>query len=630
MKASGIHIGHDAAWCSINSAGDVEYYCMERHTGCKHARGLPIEQIFKAVDKSNLNYMTITQNSAGIVLSKTPFEAQTAKSIKLKQSGVNKKDTPWAQDSEYSLLVRYDESLFPSRNKSIINPLIYSDTQPYAPHLIDYTGSSELKSVHLNSSIPFLLKTQHRKIDLSIRPHHFSHAAYGYYSSPFKKALIISIDGDCAPDWRAGGFFYASPDKTIEAICPGGFWLGKFYDTVAESLGIDAGKLMGLAPYGKPIYDDLRLTGSLNYVLNQIPHEAESDYSTPTDRPYLSVAKKKKFFVIADYWLDTIKQQAKVNTLANWNTKGQVPTELQADIAASAQLILERNLRLIIKRGLHMVKERDIDGIILVGGVGLNCPSNSQLSRFISLPIWVPPACNDEGLAIGSAVDAFFRLSGRWLKASPTSTQAYIGPKYDLDDCREIFSASLKRVDSKNHIASCAKLISEGAVGCIFHGSSELGPRALGHRSITADPTSLSSWKKVNERKGREVWRPLAPMVLQEDFNNHFDSGPIDSLFMLFTHRVKHNKLPAVTHWDFSSRAQSVTRQSGIAYELLAEFKKLTGMGVLINTSLNGPGRPIAETPADAVNEVLLLNLDFLVHSSGLYINPASLSQVQP
>jgi carbamoyltransferase len=279
-------------------------------------------------------------------------------------------------------------------------------------------------------------------------------------------------------------------------------------------------------------------------------------------------------------------------------------------------------MRLVVQRGISIANQHSLspDGVVLVGGVALNCPANSQISRELNIPIWIPPACNDEGLAIGSAALAMQEATGLWVKAMHSPSQALIGNSFTTEHQDRVFSQHFQRITTSDKFATAAKLLDAGRIGCTFFGRSEVGPRALGNRSIIADARSDSTWMEVNRRKGREVWRPLAPIVLSDEFGRFFDGGPSNSWFMLFTHRVVSNDLPAITHRDFSARAQACNSENGDIFKLLNIFYSVTGCPVLLNTSFNGPGVPIVESPEMAAKEMMKLGLDFIICDAGIYI----------
>lgn len=219
---------------------------------------------------------------------------------------------------------------------------------------------------------------------------------------------------------------------------------------------------------------------------------------------------------------------------------------------------------------------------------------------------------NDEGVSVGAALLCSGPAQHQPHRRQGPAEIAFKGKRYDLDAATLRRLAPFERVAPADPAGYLAERIADGAIVAIFEGEAEFGPRALGHRSIIASPLRLENWRRLNELKGREPWRPLAPIVLAEEFERHFDGCPPDTHYMLFNARVKGFDLPAVTHRDGSARVQVAVPEIGFVHDLLEAFRALTGVGVLVNTSFNRRNEPIVETPADAIEAFAAMRLDYL------------------
>jgi len=251
------------------------------------------------------------------------------------------------------------------------------------------------------------------------------------------------------------------------------------------------------------------------------------------------------------------------------------------------------------------------------GGTALNCPANSKV--FCDSPfdrLYIEPNCGDDGLAIGAALYVYHHLHERPVRpeTAAANRSPYQGPRIRAEDVKAALAA--KGLQS-GHLGgeaaeAAAKDIQENRVIAWFEGRSEMGPRALGHRSILAHPGHFENWERVNRIKQREPWRPFAPSVLAEHAGDWFEHLPLPSPYMLFTGHVRSRAVPAITHVDGSARIQTVDADCGEYYRLLRAFHRISGIPLILNTSFNGPRQPIIETPAQAVAFLLETGIDAL------------------
>ena len=418
--------------------------------------------------------------------------------------------------------------------------------------------------------------------------HHLSHAASAFHASPYREAAVLTIDGRGE---KATTAYYHGRGTDLECLgqvhMPHS--LGLLYERMTTYLGFlhssDEYKVMALASYGKPVYAEvfrniIHLQPGGGYTVDEIDF---TEYFGPQRR------------------------------------KGDEFGALHFNIAHSLQLVLQETV-LKLTEWLHDVTR--LDTLCLAGGVALNCVMNAYLRDHGPFRnIWVQPAAGDAGTALGAAlwIDARERKTDNRVF---TMDHAYWGPEYP-DAAIEKFLRWAKVPYRKlDDVASeAAELLAQDKIIGWYQGRMEFGPRALGSRSILASPIRAEMQARLNEVKDREDFRPVAPVVLEEDAPDWFEAAEY-SPFMLFVYRVREemaDRIPAVRHVDGTARIQTVNAQQHPAYHaLLKAFKELTGVPVLVNTSFNTLGKPIVLTPRDAVECFWCSPFDALVIGSFL------------
>jgi carbamoyltransferase len=438
--------------------------------------------------------------------------------------------------------------------------------------------------------------------------HHQAHVASAFFVSPFEDAAILSVDGfgDFASTMLAEGHDNRF-DVLERVIYPHS--LGIFYTAVTQWLGFphygDEGKTMGLAPYGKPRYlakmrELVKLDGPLFELgLDYFTHDKEGvdmnwDDGSPTIGRIFSDRLVELFGAARE-------------------EDGEI-TEVYNDVAASLQAMLEEAY-------LHLAEtlweKTRIPNLCLAGGVALNAVANGRIlpeTQFEEL--YIQPAAGDSGTAVGAAYYVWNQELGR--PRGFVMEHAYTGPEFGDDEiCAALEEAGLsaERLDDDALYAAVAERIAEGDVVGWFQGRMEFGPRALGHRSIVADPRSETMKDVLNARiKHREPFRPFAPSILAERTGEWFEQD-YPSPFMVLVYKTasdKRDRIPAVNHVDDTGRVQSVeSHVSPRYYRLISEFEKRTGVPVLLNTSFN-ENEPIVMTPRDAVDTFTKTKMDVL------------------
>lgn len=439
-------------------------------------------------------------------------------------------------------------------------------------------------------------------------PHHLCHAASAFFPSPFEEALCLTLD---AQGESASAMLSIGRGNELEVRRQ--LWapnsLGYMYSCVTHYLGFATGddyKVMGLAPYGDPS----RFRAYFERLVR-----SEPDGAFVVDPGWLS------HLVVRDALCPdgALYPRSMTDALGPPRLPDEPLVQRHADIAAALQEALERAVLRMLEAARAETGLRDL---CLAGGVALNCTMNGKIARSgLFDRVWVQPAAHDAGTALGAALYGYHVLLGGERRPEPRAP-VFLGPEHG--------NASLSRaiLELGPHIrchrpaelvSATARALSEGKIVGWFQGRGEWGPRALGHRSILADPRRADMKDRVNTAvKMRESFRPFAPAVLREHAADWFDlTGVGDSPYMLFTVPVREPRraqIPAVTHVDGSARVQTVERADSPRFHaLLRAFHDLTGVPVLLNTSFNVNGEPIVNSPDDAIRCFLSTRIDLLV-----------------
>lgn len=455
--------------------------------------------------------------------------------------------------------------------------------------------------------------------------HHLSHAASAYFPSPFDAAAVLTLDG--VGEWSTTSLAIGNQNRlSVHKEIHFPHSLGLLYSAFTFYTGfrVNSGeyKVMGLAPYGEPRYAQ-----TIKDHLIDIREDG-------------SFALNMEYF---DYCTGLTMTNAKFESLFGGPPRQpESPlTRKQMDLAASIQVVTEEAVIRLARGAARSTGERNL---CLAGGVALNCVANGKLLRDGAFErIWVQPAAGDAGGALGAALAAYHLMLNRPRPKSQGLDRmkgSFLGPEYhqaDIDARLAGCGAVFESLSESEAIDQAARALAEGKAVGWHSGRMEFGPRALGARSILADPRSPAMQKLLNLKiKFRESFRPFAPSVLREDVAEWFeletdspymllvaDVAPIKrkpmtesqrSLFGIEKLNIPRSDIPAVTHVDYSARIQTVHRQTNPRYyQLIENFKARTGCPVLVNTSFNIRGEPIVESPEDAFRCFMGTELDMLV-----------------
>lgn len=473
-----------------------------------------------------------------------------------------------------------------------------------------------------------------RPAQLMFSEHHFSHAASAFYLSPFEEAIVLTLDG--VGEW-ATSTVAVGRGSSLEIVRELHFphSLGLLYSAFTYYLGfkVNSGeyKVMGLAPYGEPVYQEL--------IFEKIV-DLKNDGSFRLDQSYFNyltglTMTNQKF---SDLFGEPVRKP-----------ETEALTQFHMNMAASIQAVTEK-IVLTITRSLE--HEFRMDNLCMAGGVALNCVANGKILRDSGFKnIWIQPAAGDAGGALGAAFALWHHELGnpREPDRNDAMQGSYLGPEFSDEQIEQTLvemGAVFTKRSREELIKQTALALTESRSVGWFQGRMEFGPRALGTRSILADPRSETVQKELNLRiKYRESFRPFAPSVLREDLSDWFEidcdspymllvadvkkslrrelTDQENALFGLDKLDIKRSDIPAVTHVDYSARIQTVHIETNPKYHaLISEFKRLTGCPVLVNTSFNVRGEPIVCTPADAFKCFMATDLEVLAMGSYMLEKP--------
>lgn len=447
---------------------------------------------------------------------------------------------------------------------------------------------------------------------LILVPHHLAHAYYSYYSSPFvnQKAGILIIDGQGERESTSLG--HVSKNKiSLDSSLMASQSLGYFYEAACRFLGysnLDGGKLMGLAGYNKQ--KRFKFGREFNYCekkLSKFPNIIAKEIDVEED--------------VINWWIKYFKNvfhlQSRQNSYKFSSSfrfekdRGDNIANKYIFIANAVQDTLEK---IILQLTNELKNDYCVDKLVLGGGVALNCLANQKIIDTHKIKLHIPSSPIDSGVAIGAAIYGVKKYNTKLIRGLHN---AYLGPDYTN---KEIEGVLIRNKISYNYIKKpddvAASLLKRNYLLGWFQGKMEFGPRALGNRSILANPLFKNNKHRLNELKGREQWRPLGVSVTEEDAENYFETNNFSPYMMITVNANEKLKkmCPTIIHIDGTSRPQLVKKSSNpIFYNLIKKFEKLSGLPIVINTSFNRYDEPIVNSPEDALRTFFTTSLDALI-----------------
>jgi carbamoyltransferase len=647
MTVLGLHFGHDASAVVLHDGRIVSHILRERLTRVKHQLGLDMATIELALRTANVALEDI---DCVAVSSTQEVELIFDKSgrLQLTYGLTDSFDRPVTVAERFSGLDHtgiaatgstmlldyvYDEALsqtyvgqcyaleFPehaARTREDFEVTPWLDTFLIHDAWNAKLGLRDLETVTPEISdrlryalhIPVTVRLDGVDIPGYAVHHHLAHAGNSYYQSGFDEAAVLTLDGYGESVGYNCGMYYLGKGEALYPLWPHNVTVGLLYETVATWVGLGAvgssGKLMGLAPYGSPSFFDERFVGNHHDLAGRFPDVIQA-------------------------WQEhcTSKAESMKYDMTGFRDARRATDQVNADVAASTQMLFD-TVKMQAVRGCKKMLENagyTVPNLCLSGGTALNCPANTSIAMTSGFSrTFVEPSCDDSGIAAGAALVVYHSILGHPLSgAAIANSHPYHGPTGDSTELEEALRAvgGYVRAERPQDPVSSAvdDLVSDRVIGW-FEGRSEVGPRALGHRSILSDARSADNWGRVNKIKGREWWRPLAPAVLESAAADWFAEVPLPSPFMLFNAEVRGSLLPATTHVDRTARIQTVDESAGNFYALLREFGARTGVPVLLNTSMNGPGEPIVESPREAIALLRQTGLDVM------YVNGVRITRI--
>ena len=564
MDILGINHSIDAAAALIRDGEILAAVTDERFTRRKHSRDFPLDSVayclkHAGLDLASLDCVAFFWNP-GLHL----------ESLNVRRSGSVRHHSEYLSSLPSFLLAQYPQ------------------------------GWERTRVTHVEQRL--FLEDRARPIEIVYVTHHLAHAASAFFVSDFEEAAILTVDGYGE---KTAAFLGQGTGNRIvrrkEIDFPHS--LGAFYAAITQYLGFqancDEGQVMGLAAHGEPRY-----AREFGDIIRLGP-----DGSIETDLSYFAYHQERPRRYAQKF----------IEHFGPERRPGEPLDARHKDIAASAQQVLERAL---IHLGRHLQRVTGQKKLCLAGGVALNCVANSRLLEETDFQeAFIQPAAGDNGTSLGAALYVHHQLRDQPRRQARHSD--YLGPSFGEDEIAgQLAESGIPHERHEDIAAQAAERIAAGEIIGWFQGRMEFGPRALGNRSILADPRQAAVKQRLDATiKRREAFRPYAPTVLAEACARYFD-GPGDSPFMLKSYRVRpevRDSIPAVVHVDGSARVQTVDQaQNPLFWRLIREFEKRSGVPLVLNTSFNSRGETMVATVGDALRCFFSTGLDSLVLGSFL------------
>lgn len=630
MRVLSINFGHDASLCLFQDGELIDFLEVERESRLKHHLGISGERITRYLAANGLAWNQIDL----VCASGTQYWGTYSSEDLAIHYGYAPDHSRFVQDSPLWEMKNYKLAITesaPSYRDQVGQQELQQREAPvrrqwFLPNLANFVSghpdgirqlltlyrgldADRSRQIQANYFCPLVMTLNSHRVPGVFVDHHAAHANYAAFYAK-ENSLIATHDGGLTGSpFNSGGIYLNHLGGPVYPLLSHELSLGHIYDVVAGAMGLDAGKLMGLSSYARP-------NRHIHPVAVQYLESVRAGKPLPTS-------------FIAGLIFETAKidpqiRQQHTKKFAFNITSGSLDLAIQA--AANAQALVQHvyvSLVSDIAEKIHDVDE-SVRVAYMTGGFSLNCPTNSLINQVSASIQYKPlPAVGDTGLSIGAAV-ALFKYLGVSASAGAhaDAMAAAFPPSYRSRVPEQMPTTQVRKLDDLTP-ESVQRLVDElvaGKVLCIHQGRSEVGPRALGHRSILAWAGSEAVRDRINAAKGREAWRPLAPIVLREDFSRFFSGDPDDCRFMLTVSKVKERTIPAVTHVDNTARVQVLDEKELFLTGLLKRLRAKGVAPVIVNTSFNCAGEPLVESLEDAVRSFRKMNFDYLVTETGIYV----------
>jgi len=629
MLVLSINFGHDASICLFKDGELLDFLEIERESRLKHHLGISSKRIEHYLFSNKVSWTEIDF----VCVSGTQYWGNFTSSEFTIQYGYSQEHTKYFEPSpvwdlkyfafgnsggndtycEQTKAQNLKCTPSPVRIDWLMQTLVSpgTTTGDAIRNLIQFyrnLDESNSRQIQARFFCPLNVMWNGRKVPGFFVDHHGAHANYAAYYAK-ENSIIVTHDGGLpATPYNSGGIYFNFHSHAVYPIVSHGLALGNIYDIVGGALGLDPGKLMGLSSYARPNKHIALVTAQyLDSILAGAP--LPSQYIV------------EMIFATAN--IDQSIRQASINKFP-FNIKG-LPLEVAMQAAANTQSLVQNVYVSLVSEIAEKVHDADssVRTAYMTGGFSLNCPTNSLINqKSTSIKYYPLPAVGDTGISIGAAV-AFFKFMSipsiseeddiGMAPAFPPSYRSQLTEKIDSTKIRWLSSISAESIQE------LINELSKGKVICVHQGRSEVGPRALGHRSIIAWAGDESVRDRINSAKGREAWRPLAPIVLRQDFNRFFSGDPDECQYMLTVSKVKTDEIPAVTHVDNTARVQVLDENELFLTTLLNGLKAKGVAPVIVNTSFNCVGEPLVECVADSVRSFCQMRFDYLVLETDIY-----------
>lgn len=607
----GISLCENASVTLLKNGEVVSHILRERISGFKNHYGLDYNTIQICLQDANCNISEINHCA---VVSASPYPALIEdQRLFIQEANLNNNNLYEDEKNAFVISNRYihydssDTNYMNDISHKMKDFLDFSAFSNKKWELIEFSNLVKQKSLNYELYKEINVFLDGHKIPGFFIYHHLAHACSGFYSSNFDKALILTHDAGLDND---SGFFFEGNKNTIKPIIPHNLECLSFYKYAAQMCKIDcsdsaASKFMALSSYGKGLLDNVHSIDQIND---------------------LGKGQTGGKLLYQDIFNNLVTSK----TALNYVSENTLPKYDPKEVAFAVQKQLERSIIGEIKKFVTMNSKPNF---CLSGPITLNCHFNSALWREkIFNNIHIGPFCDETGLSIGAAQFVYYNIleNERLLPVKLNSQSVMLGRRYIEDDILNAIGNFVDKITfqkQKNWTKIAAIDLSKNLIIGIYQGRSETGPRALGHRSILANPTVMENVERMNLIKEKKTWSPYAAIIIEEELPMWLELGPERSPFLHFIYRIKKDKksiIPTVLHVDGTTRIQTVTKEDKDIYDLLKGFNELQKIPLVMKSSLNKPGKPMIETPLSAIEFFLNNHLDIL------YLNDYRIEKITP